>query len=143
LKTAVAQLVEHHKEKLADPTSTCQADMAASFQATIGAVLRDRLKHAVIEAQKRTPNAKQLVISGGVAANQYLRNCLQEAATKEGMTLTVPPAELCTDNGLMVAWAGLMHYKAGRVSTLKEALAFEPRARWPLASVTNKKESSA
>jgi len=140
LKTAMAQLVTRHKDALADPSSSCQADMAASFQATIGTVLEDRLKYAVTLARKRAPTLAHLVISGGVAANQNLRNRLHKAAQQNSMKLTVPPAEWCTDNGLMVAWAGLMRYKTGRVPALKDALAFEPRARWPLARITQEKE---
>ncbi len=46
--------------------------------------------------------------------------------------LVVPPAELCTDNGAMIAWAGAERLALGLTDTLDTA----PQARWPLANVT-------
>jgi N6-L-threonylcarbamoyladenine synthase len=69
-----------------------------------------------------------LVVAGGVAANVYLRGRLEAVAGEHGARLVAPPVELCTDNGAMIAWAGLEHLRLGRT----DALDFRPRPRWPL-----------
>ncbi|HRX40922.1 MAG TPA: tRNA (adenosine(37)-N6)-threonylcarbamoyltransferase complex transferase subunit TsaD, partial [Parvularculaceae bacterium] len=45
----------------------------------------------------------------------------------------VPPSKYCTDNGAMIAWAGAERFAAGLAPATGEAMAFAPRARWPLA----------
>ena len=72
--------------------------------------------------------ASTLVVAGGVAANLYLRSRLEEVAAKYGARLVAPPVKLCTDNGAMIAWAGLERLRLGHI----DALDFRPRPRWPL-----------
>jgi len=50
---------------------------------------------------------RQLVVAGGVAANRYVRGRLSAVAEEAGLRLVCPPPRLCTDNGVMVAWAGV------------------------------------
>jgi N6-L-threonylcarbamoyladenine synthase len=57
---------------------------------------------------------------------------LQRLAFESGTLLVVPPPELCTDNGAMIAWAGAERLALG----LTDALDAKPHARWPLADVT-------
>lgn len=52
-------------------------------------------------------SCRHLVVAGGVAANQHIRSQLRELASKQGLELVVPPPRWCTDNGVMVAWAGV------------------------------------
>ena len=54
----------------------------------------------------RTPQVRHLVVAGGVAANQVVRERLGAVAHGAGLELVAPPPHLCTDNGVMVAWAG-------------------------------------
>jgi len=64
---------------------------------------------------------RALVVSGGVAANQYLRHVLRaylDARKHKHIQLVFPPLELCTDNAAMIAWAGMEMYEAGYVSGL-------------------------
>ena len=61
----------------------------------------------------------------GVAANRYLRARLEAAVSLE---LVAPPLALCTDNGAMVAWAGLERYRLG----MTDDFTFAARPRWPL-----------
>lgn len=119
LKTAVRQTVE----KLPADDAQAVADLCASFQRTVGDVLADRCANALALAPMPA-----LVVAGGVAANVYLRGRLEELAASHGARLVAPPVRLCTDNGAMIAWAGIERLRLGRV----DALDFRPRPRWPL-----------
>lgn len=105
-----------------------KADLCASFQQTVGDIMRDRLRHGIEAFRADFPNADRMVVAGGVAANQHLRGVLTDIAGGYGMRLIVPPVKLCTDNAAMIAWAGLERFKLGMIDSLD----YEPRARWPL-----------
>lgn len=82
------------------------ADLAASFQqAVVDCLVREATEAAVHFG------ARQIVVAGGVAANQPLRDQMHEAAAEAGLTAYFPPKSLCTDNAAMVAAAG--HFEAG------------------------------
>ena len=119
LKTAVRLAVE--KLPADDPQAI--ADLCASFQRTVGDVFADRCANALALAPSST-----LVVAGGVAANVYLRGRLEEIAASHGATLVAPPVRLCTDNGAMIAWAGVERLRLGKLDSLD----FRPRPRWPL-----------
>ena len=121
LKTAVRQAVE----KLDANDASAIADLCASFQRTVGDVLADRCANALAMAPSPT-----LVVAGGVAANLYLRGRLESVAARYGARLVAPPVKLCTDNGAMIAWAGVERLRLGWT----DALDFKPRPRWPLDS---------
>lgn len=108
------------------------ADLAASFQRTVGDVLADRCANALSMFRDRcgatTPQPVPLVVAGGVAANAYLRARLGDLAAERDAVLVAPPPALCTDNGAMVAWAGLERLLLGQ----RDSLDFAPRPRWPL-----------
>jgi N6-L-threonylcarbamoyladenine synthase len=72
--------------------------------------------------------APTLVVAGGVAANQKVREALTDLAALTGRRFAVPPAWLCTDNAAMIAWAGAERFAAG----LTDPLDAPARARWPL-----------
>jgi N6-L-threonylcarbamoyladenine synthase len=121
LKTAVLHAVDALP---AGPLATADiADLCAGFQAAAGDVLVDRSRHAL-----RISRARTLVVAGGVAANGYLRDRLATLAAAEGVRLVAPPQALCTDNGAMIAWAGVERLRLGLVDPLDVA----PRPRWPL-----------
>ncbi|MFZ5778823.1 MAG: tRNA (adenosine(37)-N6)-threonylcarbamoyltransferase complex transferase subunit TsaD [Pseudomonadota bacterium] len=119
LKTAVRLAVD----KLAPEDDRARADLCASFQRTVGDVLVDRCTNALGMAPSPT-----LVVAGGVAANLYLRSRLEEVAHRHGARLVAPPVRLCTDNGAMIAWAGIERLRLGWT----DGLDFKPRPRWPL-----------
>jgi N6-L-threonylcarbamoyladenine synthase len=124
LKTAVRQVAEKLAvEKLDADDGRAIADLCASFQRTVGDVLADRCANALAAAPSPI-----LVVAGGVAANLYLRGRLEEVAARHGARLVAPPVKLCTDNGAMIAWAGIELMRLGRA----DALDFKPRPRWPL-----------
>lgn len=107
-------------------------DMAASFQAAVADVIGDRTRRAIHQFRDLCPNNGEsgdtLVVAGGVAANTLLRERLQSVAAGEGMALAAPPLNLCTDNGAMIAWAGIERLRLGHT----DGLDFAPRPRWPL-----------
>ena len=105
-----------------------QADFCASLQYTIGEILIDRTLNALALAHALHPNLSHLVVAGGVAANQYFNAQLSACALQQGVTLHAPPLNLCTDNGAMIAWAGVERLRKGLVGSLD----FAPRPRWPL-----------
>jgi N6-L-threonylcarbamoyladenine synthase len=123
LKTAVRLAIMDAQGGISE---TLRADIAASFQHAVADTVRDRMLHAC----KKVPGMSQLVVAGGVAANQRIRSVLQEVAAAHGMQMLAAPPALCTDNGVMIAWAGMERLQLG----LTDSLATEPRARWPLGN---------
>jgi len=103
-------------------------DMAASFQAAVADVIGERTKKAIAQFRNLCPQGSTIVIAGGVAANTALRQRLGDVAESEGLVLAAPPLHLCTDNGAMIAWAGIEHLKLNQINNLN----FSPRPRWPL-----------
>jgi N6-L-threonylcarbamoyladenine synthase len=125
LKTAVRQIVEEKGQE------NIRADMAASLQSAIADILADRTQNAlqILHAEKQPVTA--LVVAGGVAANKAIGQALTQLAAKAGLPFVAPPPTLCTDNGAMVAWAGLERLRLG----LQDGLGVESRPRWPLAEM--------
>jgi len=126
LKTAVRLALESCGDA---PTEQDKADLAAGFQAAVMDVILDRAKHATaaFDAQHGA-SGKHFVVAGGVAANKALRAGLVALSEKNGMRFTAPPMNLCTDNGAMIAWAGLERARRGMIDSLDAPA----RARWPL-----------
>ncbi|QZH75582.1 MAG: tRNA (adenosine(37)-N6)-threonylcarbamoyltransferase complex transferase subunit TsaD [Erythrobacter sp.] len=117
LKSAV--LRAHESGQHAD------ADIAASFQQAALDCILDRTRKALREMQPVTA----LVVAGGVAANQTIRNGLEQLADEFALPFTAPPMALCTDNAAMIAWAGIERLMAGFAP---DPLDYKARPRWPL-----------
>jgi len=100
LKTSLLYYLKNAKN--AGKTPLPVADIAASYQEAIVEVLVKKLCRAA-----RQYKVKAIAIVGGVAANSRLRDKLEEQAVAFGLDLTLPPRTLCTDNGAMIAAAGL------------------------------------
>lgn len=123
LKTAVRRVADS-----VDYDDRIVSDIAASFQAAATEVLAGRSQKAMRAVREKGLNIHHLVVAGGVAANETLGRLLRAAAADEGFELVVPPAKLCTDNGAMVAWAGVERLQLGLTDTWSAVA----RARWPL-----------
>lgn len=128
LKTAVRNAAE----AIAPLSDQDVADLAASFQAAVTDIIVIKARLALEQFRAATgTNAPTLVVAGGVAANKAIRAALLDATEKAGARLVVPPMALCTDNGAMIAWAGLERLAAGEVSGRGDRDS-PARARWPL-----------
>jgi N6-L-threonylcarbamoyladenine synthase len=127
LKTALREIVTAERGASALSERTV-SDLAASLQAAIADSLVDRTTHAIRRFHTTCPKGSHLVVAGGVAANRALRGGLSDLAARHGLAFVAPPPALCTDNGAMIAWAGLERLQAGLV----DGLDFAPRPRWPL-----------
>jgi N6-L-threonylcarbamoyladenine synthase len=116
LKSAVLRAHESGQYKI--------EDIAASFQLAVIDCLYDRISYTL----DRIDAPAALVVAGGVAANVPIREMLEKLAAKRGMRFVAPPLWLCTDNGVMIAWAGAERFGMG----LTDGLDFIARPRWPL-----------
>lgn len=101
-----------------------KADLAASLQATIIAILMDKLDKAVKETGVRT-----VAIGGGVSANSGVRNAVADYCAARGLRAFIPKRKFTTDNAAMVAIAGYYKYLRGEFCRYEEV---------PFARVTMK-----
>lgn len=126
LKTAV----RHTAEALPPGAISAQdsKDLAAGLQRAVVDHIIDRCANAFEMTGNTHPSA--FVAAGGVAANVALRSALSDLAESQDIPFVVPPIELCTDNAVMIAWAGLERLALG----LTDPLDFKPKPRWPLDS---------
>ncbi|MDR0200459.1 MAG: tRNA (adenosine(37)-N6)-threonylcarbamoyltransferase complex transferase subunit TsaD [Streptococcaceae bacterium] len=119
LKSAFINTV-HHAEQTSENLEN--KDLAASFQAAVLDILVTKTKHAIAEYRP-----KQLIVAGGVAANQGLRERLASEITE--IPVLIPPLRLCGDNAGMIAAAAAVQYEAGNFIDLSEnaypSLSFE------------------
>jgi N6-L-threonylcarbamoyladenine synthase len=104
-------------------TDTVRADIAASFQAAVVDTLAGKCRRAM-----RETGAATLVIAGGVGANAALRERLRALSDESPWAVFYPRPAFCTDNGAMIAYAGMLRLGGGE----RAALAIDARARWSL-----------
>ncbi|KAK3568716.1 hypothetical protein QTP86_013873 [Hemibagrus guttatus] len=111
---------------------SCVQDIAAAAQHTVASHIAKRTHRAILFCRSRgllPQNNPALVISGGVASNEYIRETLRIVTDATGMQLLCPPAKFCTDNGVMIAWNGVERLKAGKgVVSHTQEVTYEPRA---------------
>ncbi len=119
LKTYVLNTVQD----LAPLSEQDRADIAMAFQNAVVDTVRIKCQRAL----KQT-GLDCLVTAGGVSANQSLRASLGAMAEEQGYSLHVPAANLCTDNGAMIAFAGYLRLVSGQSDDLE----INVRPRWPM-----------
>lgn len=124
LKTAVRTYCLKHPNL----TDIHRADICASFQEAVRKSLISRIKNYLESPDFAAYKPKAFVLSGGVASNLYLRDSLRNLTTKYKIQFVAPPIEYCTDNGVMIAWAGIEKLRL----SLVDDLSAKPRPRWPL-----------
>ncbi|MGB8000367.1 MAG: tRNA (adenosine(37)-N6)-threonylcarbamoyltransferase complex transferase subunit TsaD [Anaerobacillus sp.] len=111
LKSAVINTVHNAKQRNVELKPE---DLAASFQASVVEVLVTKTLRAAKEY-----GVKQVLLAGGVAANEGLRSSLTEAFQGTETELVIPPLYYCTDNAAMIAAAGTIAYRKGKRSSLQ------------------------
>lgn len=110
LKSSVINLA-HNEEQRGEELR--KSDLAASFQKVAIESIVSKVKKAIEEK-----NIKNVIAAGGVAANNGLREKMQEMTEELGVELSIPPMKYCTDNGTMIAAAGYYAYLDGRRADL-------------------------
>jgi N6-L-threonylcarbamoyladenine synthase len=123
LKTAVLTLV-----KQSDNDEQTRADIAYAVQEAIVDVLAHKARAALAQT-----GLNQLVVAGGVGANQLLRSSLTEGIGKHGGKVFYPDLEFCTDNGAMIAFAGALRLAQQQG---KKDYRFNVKPRWKLPEIT-------
>jgi N6-L-threonylcarbamoyladenine synthase len=110
LKSAVINL-KHNEEQRGKKIN--KKNLATSFQNRVVEIISKKTLRAL-----QTYHCKNLVIAGGVSANQGLRNKMQSLCMQHNIELTVPSLKYCTDNATMIGAAGYYAYKLGRIADL-------------------------
>ncbi|MCL1786082.1 MAG: tRNA (adenosine(37)-N6)-threonylcarbamoyltransferase complex transferase subunit TsaD [Alphaproteobacteria bacterium] len=141
IKTAARTILEKCRGRISSTPNGAQDiaplqdefidDFCASFQAAVVDVMENRMRNAIRDERVIAASPTALVVAGGVAKNSGIRAMLERLAAEFGLEYSAPPLSLCTDNGAMVAWAGIENFLHGRVVTEPVA----PRPRWPLTEL--------
>ena len=113
LKTAILRITKNIRTKQE------KFDLAASFQRTIEEILFKKTKVAFQEFKKINPESdNNIVVAGGVAANEGIRNKLIKVSSENSFKALFPNLKLCGDNGAMIAMVGLEKYKIKQFDSL-------------------------
>uniref|UniRef100_A0A663LSD2 N(6)-L-threonylcarbamoyladenine synthase n=2 Tax=Athene cunicularia TaxID=194338 RepID=A0A663LSD2_ATHCN len=111
---------------------SCVKDIAAAVQHAVALHIIQRTYRAMLFCIKNSILSSRnatLVVSGGVASNQYIRKGLQTLADANDFAFLCPPPRLCTDNGVMIAWNGIERLRAGLgVLHSTDGIRYEPKA---------------
>ena len=125
LKTAAANTIHQYNQGV-DLDEQTKADIARAFEDALVDTLLIKSRRALEQT-----GFNRLVIAGGVSANKTLRNKLAELMAQRKGQVYYPRIEFCTDNGAMIAYAGMIHLKQQQYSDL----AINVRPRWPLSEI--------
>ncbi|KOC90095.1 tRNA (adenosine(37)-N6)-threonylcarbamoyltransferase complex transferase subunit TsaD [Winslowiella iniecta] len=121
LKTFAANTIRENSDD-----AQTHADIARAFEDAVVDTLAIKCKRAL-----ESTGFKRLVIAGGVSANRTLRSKLAEMMQARGGEVFYARPEFCTDNGAMIAYAGMVRLKGGTRGELSVTV----RPRWPLAEL--------
>jgi N6-L-threonylcarbamoyladenine synthase len=139
LKTALRQHVDNLPKGALKKEDVYS--LSYCLQNAISDVLSDRCSKAIhkfLAEYKDIEIKPTLVASGGVAANKYIRSSLKNLTNQFEMDFIAPPINLCSDNGAMVAWAGIERLN----KKLIDSLDFAAKPRWPLDQEAEPKQGA-
>ncbi|MHA1835568.1 MAG: hypothetical protein ACTSYQ_01370, partial [Candidatus Odinarchaeia archaeon] len=102
-------------------------DLCYSLQETAFAMLAEVTERALAHTEK-----KEVLITGGVAANTRLQEMIRIISEEHDATFSVVPKEYSGDNGLMIAWTGMLYYKMGKITSIEESIV---KPKWRLDDV--------
>ncbi|MCS6824331.1 MAG: tRNA (adenosine(37)-N6)-threonylcarbamoyltransferase complex transferase subunit TsaD [Cytophagaceae bacterium] len=112
IKTSILYFVRDNLKTYANFIQDNIADLCASIQHTLVKMLTDKLLVAVNKT-----GVNRVAIAGGVSANTYLRDTLQQMSKIHGWEIFIPKFEYCTDNAAMIAMSGYLKYRTGQFSS--------------------------
>jgi len=127
LKTAVLNQVNRFRPESPNDQVQFEADLAYAFVESLVDVLVQKSAKAIQQTGYR-----DLVLAGGVGANKQLRAALNARALRDQFQVHYPPLQLCTDNGVMIAFAGALRLLAGHQDNTTAA--FDVKPRWDLTA---------
>lgn len=128
LKTALLRERDKLVEDKGGITRQDRSDLCASFQAAVADVLTEKTRRAAEVYLAEEPANPALAVAGGVAANSAIRAGSETLSADLGLAFHAPPLRLCTDNGAMIAWAGIELERIGHPGMTP----LVARPRWPL-----------
>ena len=124
LKTAVLR-----ESKKINEENKLKYNLAASFQNTINKILYKKTKVAAQMFREKTKEENfQLIVAGGVAANETIRKNLSSLSNEMNFKTIYPDLKFCGDNAAMIAWAGIQRFKKSMIDDLNKSA----KSRWPL-----------
>eukprot|EP01035_Chromulina_nebulosa_P018958 gene18958-24768_t len=137
ITNAPSNTLEETKEIIRLPDQIT-ADLCATLQDVAFAHVENKLKRALDYIEYHNIKLTSVAVVGGVASNQSLRNrllnILERRDYNDRLPLIFPPIDLCTDNGAMIAWAGIEKFKLGISDSLDDTDVF---AKWPLGDLVD------
>jgi len=119
LLTAAINLHKKGKHKL--------EDLCYSLQETVFSMVTEVTERALAHTEK-----KEVLLTGGVAANKRLQSMIKAVAEEHDVQFSVMPTEFAVDNGAMIAWTGVLAYTHGIVTPIEESFV---KLRWRLDEV--------
>jgi len=119
LLTAAVNLHKKGKHKL--------EDLCYSLQETVFSMVTEVTERALAHTEK-----KEVLLTGGVAANKRLQSMIKAVAEEHDVQFSVMPTEFAVDNGAMIAWTGVLAYTHGIVTPIEESFV---KLRWRLDEV--------
>ncbi len=121
-------LKTHARNTIAQAGEDAQtrADIACAFELAVAETLATKCRRALQQT-----GLTRLVVAGAVGANRRIRETLKQVTASMGAEVFYPRPEFCTDNGAMIAYAGLIRLQAGQ----RDRLAIHARPRWALAGL--------
>jgi len=126
LKTAVLREAQKIKKD-----KRLRLNLAASFQKTVIDILKKKTLVAMEQYKELTnKDNADLIVAGGVAANEKIKEALSELCINKKFNPIFPRKEFCGDNAAMIAWAGIQNFKLKKNSQLNVTA----KSRWPLDS---------
>lgn len=132
--TLTAELRDPESIPIEERRDMAREVLRVSFEHLVSRILLrlgDTVGRKVKSVSPDAPKIDTVVVSGGVASNRYLRHLLRAMLDARGyahIKAIFPPPSLCTDNALMVAWAGMEMYTAGYQSTID----ISPIRKWSM-----------
>jgi N6-L-threonylcarbamoyladenine synthase/protein kinase Bud32 len=119
LLTAAVNLIKKGEFKL--------EDLCYSLQATAFSMVTEVTERALAHTEK-----KEVLLTGGVAANKKLQSMVETIAEEHDAEFCVVPSQFAIDNGAMIAWTGVLAYKCGLVMPIEKSFV---KLRWRLEEV--------